>query len=237
MCSLKSLLRDVYHIFPTPPSTNFLYRDIVPNPYSLVPKNPTVFDIGSKDAKATYAFGSPPPGSKVVCVDREEGRGVDLVADAHNLVMVADDSVDLVLCIDVLNYVKYPPKVMDEIFRILKPGGIIYINVPFIHPLDQSASDLHRFSYKGLAVLCENFECVDSGFNRGPASTMHHLMVHFMAILFCFNSTKLYGVNIDIFKWLLFWVKYLDKIVARYDVARVIHNAAYYIGRKPEVVA
>jgi len=219
-------------MLPEPPSTNYLYRQILPNPYSLLPPNPVIFDIGSKEAAGSYAFGCPPKNSKVVCVDIMDGPNVDLVADAHDMHMVSDNSVDLVVSVSVLEHVKYPHKVMKEIFRILKPGGLIYINVPFVFPFHADPDDFYRFSYKGISILCEDFECVDSGFNRGPASTMHQLLVNFMAILFCFNNKTLYGINVDIFKWLFFWIKYIDKFIATYDMAYIIHAGSYYIGRK-----
>ncbi len=233
MFQLRKTLRNIYQLLPEPPSTNYLYRKITPNPYDLLPPAPVIFDIGSKEARGSYAFGAPPGNAKVVCVDIEDGPGVDLVADIHDLHMVPNDSVDCVTSVSVLEHVRYPQKVLKEIFRIVKPGGIIYINVPFIFPFHADPDDFYRFSYQGIKILCENFECIDSGFNRGPASTMHHLLVHFMAMLFCFNSKTLYGINVDAFKWLFFWIKYLDKFMARYQVAHVIHAGSYFIGRKP----
>ena len=226
------ILKSIYHKLPEPPSTNYIYRKIKPSPYDFLPRQPIIYDIGSKDARAGYAFGKPPTDAKIVCVDIEESVGVDLVADAHNLHMVDNDSVDFVTSISVLEHVKYPQKVIKEIHRILKPGGIIYINVPFIFPFHAAPSDFYRFSHKGIEILCEDFERIDSGFNRGPASTMHHLLVHFFAMLLSFNSKTIYGINIDLFKWLLFWVKYLDKFLANYKMAFVIHTGAYFIGRK-----
>ena len=233
MTDVLEILRRMYHRLPRPPSTNYLYREIRPNPYELLPARPVIFDIGSKEEKGTYAFGAPPPDAKVVCVDIEPGPGVDLVADAHNLHMVPSDSVDCVTTVSVLEHVRYPHKVVAEVFRILKPGGIVYVNVPFIFPYHAAPDDFYRFSYRGIVILCEAFERIDSGFNRGPASTMHHLLVHFLALLFSFNNRTLYGVNVDLFQWLLFWVKYLDRFLARYRMAYVIHAGSYFIGRKP----
>ena len=229
-------LKKLYHLLPQPPSTNYLYRKISPNPYDLLPTKPLIFDIGSKEARGAYAFGSPPEGAKVVCVDIEAKPGVDLVADAHDMHMVANDSVDFVTSVSVLEHVRYPHKVMKEIYRILKPGGIIYINVPFVFPFHADPDDYYRFSYKGIEILCEDFERIDSGFNRGPASTMHHLLVHFMAMLFCFNSKALYGINTDLFKWLFFWIKYIDSFLGNYHVAYVIHSGSYFIGRKLKTI-
>lgn len=192
---MKSVLRKLYHMLPSAPSTNYLYRRISPSPYDLLPPNPVIFDIGSKDAQGSYAFGPPPIGAKVVCVDMQIGPGVDLVADAHDLHMVAGDSIDFVACVSVLEHVRYPQKVMQEIYRILKPGGIVYISVPFVFPFHADPDDFYRFSFKGIAILCERFQCVDSGFNRGPASTMHHLLVHFMAMLFALTVERYMGLT------------------------------------------
>lgn len=235
--SLKQSLKKIYHALPTPPSTNYLYREFDVNPYELLPPNPTIFDIGSKEARGSYAFGPPPSGSKVVCVDMLDAPGVDLVADAHDMHMVEDNSVDCVVTVSVLEHVRYPQKVVAEIFRILKPGGIVYVNVPFVFPFHADPDDFYRFSCNGVDILCEAFEKLDSGFNRGPASTMHHLLVQFFALLFCFNNRTLYGILNDLFRWPLFWVKYMDKFLARYSMAKVIHAGAYYIGRKPEPTA
>ena len=232
--SVIDYLKKVYHKLPEPPSTNYIFREIKPSPYDFLPPAPLIFDIGSKDARAGYAFGKPPEDAKIVCVDMEAGPGVDLVADAHDLHMVDDNSVDFVVSVSVLEHVKYPQKVVKEMYRILKPGGIIYINVPFVFPFHADPNDFYRFTYKGIDLLCEDFEKLDSGFNRGPASTMHHLLVHFLAMLLSFNNKTIYGINVDIFKWLLFWFKYLDKFLANYSMAYVIHAGSYFIGKKQE---
>ena len=231
--SIVRILKSLYHKLPDPPSTNYLYRTFDVNPYKLLPANAVIFDIGSKGSRGAYAFGSPPADAKIVCVDLYDGPGVDLVADAHDMHMVEGDSVDCVVTVSALEHVRYPQKVVSEIYRILKPGGLVYVNVPFIFPFHADPDDYYRFSCNGIEILCERFENLDSGFNRGPASTMHHLLVHFLAMLFCFNSRPLYGINVDLFKWLLFWVKYLDAFMAKYSMARVIHAGAYFIGRKP----
>jgi len=168
----------------------------------------------------------------VVCVDIEPGPHVDLVADAHDLNMVPDGSVDCVVSVSVLEHVRYPHKVVAEIHRILKPGGIVYLNIPFVYAFHGDPDDFYRFSCNGIRILCEAFEEIDSGFNRGPASTMCDLLVRFWAILLCFNSPRLYEFNRILFAWLLFWIKYLDAIIGRYDMARVIHAGAYFVGRK-----
>lgn len=226
------LLKRIYHKLPEPPSTNYAYRMVNPGPYDALPIEPVIYDIGAKGAGGKYAFGKPPVGSRVVCVDIEGGPGVDLVADAHDLHMVDDNTVDCVVCVSVLTHVKYPAQVMKEVHRILKPGGVVYVSIPFIYPYHTDPYDFYRFSCQGMAILCEDFEQIETGFNRGPASTMLHLSVHFIAILLSFNNKTLYGLNVDLLKWMFFWVKYLDKFIGHYEVAYVIHADSYFMGKK-----
>jgi SAM-dependent methyltransferase len=213
-----------------------MFKKLEHNPYEFLQPGATIFDIGSKGERGIYAFGPPPANSRLVCVDIAPGPGVDLVADAHDLNMVANESVDCVITISTLEHVRYPQKVVSEIHRILRPGGIIYVSVPFVFPFHSDPDDFYRFSCDGVKILCEAFESIETGFNRGPASSMCHLLVHFFAMIFSFNSRTLYGVNVDLFKWLLFWIKYLDIFLGRYKMAKVIHAGAFFMGRKTTAV-
>ncbi|MDZ7785348.1 MAG: class I SAM-dependent methyltransferase [Halioglobus sp.] len=102
---------------------------------------------------------------------------MDLVADAHDLHMVENDSVDFVTSASVLEHVTYPQQVVKEIHRILKPGGIVYINVPFIFPFHADPGDFYRFTHKGIDILCEDFEKVGEWIQQGS----------------CFNNASLVG--------------------------------------------
>jgi len=233
MQSLVDRLKALYYKLPEPPSSNYDSARIDINPYDLLPPNPVVYELGSKGERGRNGLAPVPKDATLVCVDIEAGPDVDLVADAHDLHMVPDASVDLVNCLNVLEHVRYPHKVMGEIHRILKPGGLVYISVPFIFPFHADPDDFYRFSKNGILILCENFEPIASGFARGPASTMHEMLVRFLAMVFSFNSNILYAMNLYLLRWLLFWVKYLDKIIAKYGMAYVIHTGTFFVGRKP----
>ncbi len=108
---------------------------------------------------------------------------------------------------------------MAEIHRILRPGGILYVGASFMFPFNKDPEDYYRFSIDGIKVLCEYFECIESGFNRGTASCMCHLLVHFCAITLSFNNKIIYDINVDLFKCLFFWIKYMDIILDKYKMA------------------
>ena len=229
---MRRFLKALYRRLPRPPSTNYMFKLPARSPYADLGPGAVIFDVGSKACRGVYAFGAPPKGATVVAVDIVDAPGVDLVADAHDLHMVASESVDCVVTISTLEHVRDPRKVVSEFHRILKPGGTLYVSVPFVFPFHSDPFDFYRFSSQGVEILCEAFERIDSGFNRGPASTMCHLGVHFLAMLFSFNSRILYNLNVDLFTWLLFWIKYLDRFLAHFETAHIIHADAYFLGRK-----
>jgi SAM-dependent methyltransferase len=72
------------------------------------------------------------------------------------------ESVDAVLCKDVLEHVKEPHTAVSEMHRILKKNGLLYCSVPFLHPYHGSKKlgipDYWRFTHEGLDLLFSSFE-------------------------------------------------------------------------------
>jgi SAM-dependent methyltransferase len=229
---LHRVLRTVSRLLPSAPSTNYLWHKFSVSPYELLPPKSLILDIGSRDARGHYAFGSPPPDARLVCVDIESGPGVDIVADAHNLHMIDDHSADCILAVGMLLHCRDPKRVVSEFHRILKPGGILYVGAPFISPHPGFPPVYQYFSMEGLETTCANFQRIQCGFNRGPASTMSYMLVTFCAILFSFNRKTLFAINQYVFAWLFFWIKYFDALIARYEQASLFYSGTYFIGKK-----
>ena len=230
--NIGHLLRRIYRQLPQPPSPNFRYRTLRPSPYDLLPRNPVIYDIGAKHARGKY-FGDPPRGATIICTDIEPGPDVDVVADAQDMPQIPTETADCIFLVSVLQHIPAPQKAIDEAFRVLRPGGILYVNVPFIFIYHRDPDDFNRFSARGLEVLCSRFEQIATGSNRGPASTFCDLLIRFLAILFSFNSNVLYAAFVYIGKWGLFWIKYLDIVIGHYSMAYLMWGSPYFLGRKP----
>jgi len=82
------------------------------------------------------------------------------VVDAHDLFMVEDGSADCVVTVSTLGHMRYPQKIMKEIYRILRLGGVVYANVPFIFPFHKDPQDIYRFISDENKVLCADFKCI-----------------------------------------------------------------------------
>lgn len=87
---------------------------------------------------------------------------------------------DVVIAIAVLECVYDPQAMVDNVHRLLKPGGRAYLYAPFIFqyhaPRDLAFQDNYRFSRDGLAYLLRGFERVELQAVRGQYSTVANLL-------------------------------------------------------------
>ena len=98
----------------------------------------------------------------VVRLNIYEGDNIDVVCNGQDYPF--DDNVfDKVLLRCLLEHVKNPEDILKEVNRILKPGGRIVIEVPFINPIHGAPEDYLRFTPLGLETIVKklNFKIED----------------------------------------------------------------------------
>ena len=95
-------------------------------------------------------------------LDIEPFKNVNIVGDGSNLPILSN-SFDVVICQAVLEHLKEPKDVIKEIYRVLKIGGLIYIEVPFIQGYHADPDDYQRFTLRGLEYLLKEFYKIESG--------------------------------------------------------------------------
>ena len=77
-------------------------------------------------------------------VDRYPGSRADIRADLDRPLPFAESCADRVVLEHVLEHVAEPVRLIEEIYRILKPGGVLQVEVPyFAHP-DAFRDPTHR---------------------------------------------------------------------------------------------
>lgn len=96
------------------------------------------------------------PGKHYVGCDAWEGPGVDRIEDVHYL-SFADASVGAVLMLETLEHVENPLLAMAEIFRVLKPEGLVVISSAMDYPVHEYPSDYWRFTPQGFDLLLRSF--------------------------------------------------------------------------------
>ena len=77
---------------------------------------------------------------------------VDIFYDGVNLPF-ADASIDSILCFEVLEHVFEPEKLLEEMYRVLKPGSKILLTTPFIWNEHEVPYDYGRYTFFGLNHL------------------------------------------------------------------------------------
>jgi len=75
----------------------------------------------------------------------------DAFADARHLPL-ADGSTDSALMLHVLEHLDRPGQALREAARILRPGGSLLIEVPFLYPVHDAPLDYRRWTREGLEV-------------------------------------------------------------------------------------
>jgi SAM-dependent methyltransferase len=100
-----------------------------------------------------------------LCTDLQMGD-VDFVSNIE-AVPIADNSIDAVICNAVLEHVAEPWTAAKEIYRILKPGGVAFLYVPFLYPYHGQSNpvsvehvgfeDCYRYTIDGIRYLFRDF--------------------------------------------------------------------------------
>ena len=95
--------------------------------------------------------------------DYDASTGADIVGDIHSIPM-ADDSCDAIICASVLEHVRDPIRAMEQLRRVLKKGGVIFLYVPSIYPYHARKGhypDLWRFFDDTMRDLFSGFSEVE----------------------------------------------------------------------------
>ena len=89
-------------------------------------------------------------GVSVTSVDIDPERKPDVVASITDLAQFEDESVSHVFCMEVLEHVDQPWKGVEEMRRVLRPGGTVVGSTPFLLGLHDRPYDYYRFTKYGL---------------------------------------------------------------------------------------
>jgi SAM-dependent methyltransferase len=111
-------------------------------------------DIGAQNGP--YAVHFP----KRIALDIKPGVGVQIIGDAQALA-IRDASFEVVLCTEVLEHLPEPQRAIDEMFRVLVPGGQLLLTTRFLFPIHDAPHDYFRFTKYGLRHLLRRFEIIE----------------------------------------------------------------------------
>ena len=78
--------------------------------------------------------------------------GIDFIYDGR-ILPFGDASFDSVVCTEVLEHCPDPKGILAEIARVLRPGGHLFLTVPFVYQHHEIPYDYFRFTRFGLEAM------------------------------------------------------------------------------------
>jgi len=207
-----------------------LYADLMTNLRALArPHKPRVLVVGAGDAGEGITALRAAPDIEVVETDVYFAGAIVAVADAHELPF-ADRTFDAVVFQAVLEHVVDPARCVDEGWRVLSEGGLVYAESPFMYPVHLGAYDFTRFSLLGHRRLFRQFHELRGGVVAGAGTA---LALAARAFLLSLSASSLYQSLVRMFcPFVLFWPKYFDRWTIAKPHASDFACTTYFFGRR-----
>lgn len=118
-----------------------------------------VVEVGGRTSNRE-AFGTEEV-TEWIALDIEPSPEVTLVADITDPASLAAESVDTVLCFNVLEHIAEPQTAVDTLHRALRPGGVALALVPTVQRFHDPPHDYWRPMPAGLLHLFRAFRTVE----------------------------------------------------------------------------
>jgi SAM-dependent methyltransferase len=170
---------------------------------------------------------------EVVATDVSFGPCTALVCDAHDIPF-EDETFDGVIAQAVLEHVVDPYRCAEEIYRVLKHGGLVYAETPFMQQVHMGRYDFTRFTHSGHRRLFRRFDEIASGPVCGPGMALAWSYQYFL--LSFTASRRLRGLIRACARLTSFYLKYVDYYLVKKSAAFDAASGFYFMGRKGETV-
>lgn len=169
----------------------------------------------------------------IINLDIHNYEETDLLSDAADI-PIRDNMADLIINVAMLEHVSEPERIVKEMRRILKPGGLLVAYVPFMVPQHDAPDDFTRWTRKGADRLFSDFSHRRIIVGCGPTSAMLYVLEEWLAIAFSFNLRFLHDIIFIFCAIVLFPLKYLDIFLSHFDTAPATASGFYVTAIKKE---
>lgn len=152
-------------------------------------------------------------GCDIIQSDRQR---VDVICPASQLAF-PDQVFDTVLSTQVLEHVYEQREVVQEAFRVLRPGGHLILTVPFCWELHEEPYDFFRVSKHGLQKMFEDagFSIVYIKANGGKWAAMFQMMLNTVYSTFKYRTFRSRFVKFFFLNFGITWL--INQLAIRMD--------------------
>jgi SAM-dependent methyltransferase len=166
------------------------------------------------------------PNVEIISFDIYATEAVQFVADAHSIPLQTG-SIDGVIVQAVLEHVLEPCRVVAEIHRVLRPGGLVYADTPFLQQVHEGAYDFTRFTESGHRYLFRWFERLDSGVVSSAGTQLRWSIAYFFR-----GVTRSRTVG-KLAMAAFFWLRWFDRLIPE-NFGVDSASAVFFLGRRSE---
>jgi SAM-dependent methyltransferase len=164
----------------------------------------------------------------VIGTDVYASENTMLVCDGHRQPF-KDETFDAVWIQAVLEHVLQPQVVVDEIYRVLRPDGLVYADTPFMQQVHEGAYDFTRFTQSGHRWLFRHFDQIEAGPAGGAGVALIWSVRYFVRSLGFGNKVA------TVAALPFFWLRFLGPRSKRRFNADAA-SGTYFFGRKSDEV-
>jgi SAM-dependent methyltransferase len=148
---------DVEHLRMIRESVRALMRDAAAR-YAQDPG--LLLDVAPQDHEGARPFFG--PGVEIETFDIDPDSGCTHIGDlCRRNEAIPDRRFDYVVCTEVLEHVLQPFHAVEEIRRLLRPGGRLFLSSPFNFRIHGPLPDCWRFTEHGLRALLADFAILE----------------------------------------------------------------------------
>ncbi|MCX6762844.1 MAG: methyltransferase domain-containing protein, partial [Candidatus Moranbacteria bacterium] len=131
---------------------------------AMVPNKAKILDAGAGECAYRSYFSRANYISQDLCIGDPEWdfSQIDIKSDIYDI-PVEESSFDFILCMEVLEHLRYPDRAFQEFSRILKPEGKLFLVCPLTWGEHQKPYDYFRYTQFVLKSLASenNFETIE----------------------------------------------------------------------------
>lgn len=140
------------------------------------PQARAVLEVGSRDYGNTTSFRDVFAQAQYLGVDLSAGKNVDRVVDlASGIGELPEGHFDLVICCSVLEHVRRPWVMAENLTRLLAVNGLIYVAVPWVWRYHPYPDDYFRFSWRGIAEIFPGIRWEKMAYSTNVQEEFHEI--------------------------------------------------------------
>lgn len=149
-----------------------------------------------------------------VSITKREDVDADLHCDLYytDLGKMDAESFDVILCTGLLEHVPDPQRLIDDLYKLLRPGGKLILSASAVFSVHEGPNNFFHFTKYGMKLLLNNFSRMTI---KGSCGPFENIGIQIQRILI---QSKINPLIRPLLEILALGFRYLDKIVQQqYD--------------------